>query len=154
MYDSAGNGGVYREANGLWYFYYHIGNNCMGVGTSTTSSSYKMYVSGTVYATGDVIAYSDRRKKTNIETIKNALEKVTSLRGVFYDKIGEETKGRQLGVIAQEVDQVLPEAVSYAKDIDEYGVKYGNMVGVLIEAIKEQQKQIEDLKSIISGITK
>jgi hypothetical protein len=154
MYDSGGNGGVYREANGLWYFYYNIGNNCMGVGTSTTSSSYKMYVSGTVYATGDVIAYSDRRKKTNIETIKNALEKVTSLRGVFYDKIGEETKGRQLGVIAQEVDQVLPEAVSYAKDIDEYGVKYGNMVGVLIEAIKEQQKQIEDLKSIISGITK
>ena len=152
MYDSGGNGGVYREANGLWYFYYHLGNNCMGVGTSTTSSSYKMYVNGTVYATGDVIAYSDRRKKTNIETIKNALEKVTNLRGVFYDKIGEESKGRQLGVIAQEVDEVLPEAVNYAADVDEYGVKYGNMVGVLIEAIKEQQKQIEELQNKLDNV--
>jgi hypothetical protein len=44
MYDSAGNGGVYREANGRWYFYYHIGNACMGVGTSATSSTYGIYV--------------------------------------------------------------------------------------------------------------
>jgi hypothetical protein len=154
MYDSGGNGGVYREANGLWYWYYHVGNSCMGVGTSTTSSSYKMYVNGTIYATGDVIAYSDVRKKTNIVTIDNALETVTKMRGVFYDKIGEEEKGRQLGVIAQEVDEVLPEAVSYAKDIDEYGVKYGNLGGLFIEAFKEQQRQIEELKSIIDGLTK
>jgi hypothetical protein len=147
MYDSGGNGGVYREANGLWYFYYHVGNNCMGVGTSTTSSSYKMYVDGTIYATGDVIAYSDSRKKTNIVTIDNALTKVLSMRGVFYDKIDELQNGRQVGVIAQEVNEILPEAVSYASDIDEYGVKYGNIVGVLIEAIKEQQKEIEMLKS-------
>jgi hypothetical protein len=126
----------------------------MGIGTSTTSSSYKLYVNGAIYATGDVIAYSDRRKKKNIETIGNALDKVTSLRGVFYDKIGEEEKGRQLGVIAQEVDEVLPEAVSYAKDIDEYGVKYGNLGGLFIEAFKEQQRQIEELKSIIDGLTK
>ena len=152
MYDTAGNGGVYREANGLWYFYYHIGNNCMGVGTSTTSSSYKMYVNGTVYATGDVIAYSDARKKTNIVTIDKALETVTKMRGVFYDKIGEESNGRQLGVIAQEVNKVLPEAVNYASDIDEYGVKYGNIVGVLIEAIKEQQLQIEELKNKLDNV--
>jgi hypothetical protein len=44
MYDSAGNGGVYREANGRWYFYYHVGNACMGVGTSATSSTYGIYV--------------------------------------------------------------------------------------------------------------
>ena len=152
MYDTAGNGGVYREANGIWYFYYHIGNNCMGVGTSTTSSSYKMYVNGTVYATGDVIAYSDARKKTNIVTIDKALETVTKMRGVFYDKIGEESNGRQLGVIAQEVNKVLPEAVNYASDIDEYGVKYGNIVGVLIEAIKEQQGQIEELKNKLDNV--
>jgi hypothetical protein len=146
MYDGSGNGGVYREANGLWYFYYHVGNNCMGVGTSTTSSSYRMYVDGTIYATGDVIAYSDSRKKTNIVTIDNALTKVLSMRGVFYDKIDELQNGRQVGVIAQEVNEVLPEAVTYASDVDEYGVKYGNIVGVLIEAIKEQQAQIDDLK--------
>jgi hypothetical protein len=101
-----------------------------------------------------VVAYSDVRKKTNIVTIDNALETVTKMRGVFYDKIGEEEKGRQLGVIAQEVDEVLPEAVSYAKDIDEYGVKYGNLGGLFIEAFKEQQRQIEELKSIINGLTK
>jgi hypothetical protein len=44
MYDSAGNGGVYREANGLWYFYYLVGNGCMGIGTSSTNSSYGVYV--------------------------------------------------------------------------------------------------------------
>ena len=152
MYDSAGNGGVYREANSLWYFYYHLGNNCMGVGTSTTSSSYKMYVDGTIYATGDVIAYSDSRKKTNIVTIDNALDKVLSMRGVFYDKIDELQNGRQVGVIAQEVNEILPEAVSYASDVDEYGVKYGNIVGVLIESIKEQQAQIAELKAEVKKL--
>lgn len=154
MYDSGGNGGVYRETNGRWYWYYHVGNNSMGIGSSANSSSYVLYASGSIYATGDVVAYSDVRKKTNIVTIDNALETVTKMRGVFYDKIGEEEKGRQLGVIAQEVDEVLPEAVSYAKDIDEYGVKYGNLGGLFIEAIKEQQKQIEDLKSELNALTK
>ena len=154
MYDGEGNGGVYRESNGLWYFYYHLGNNCMGIGTSSTSSSYKLYVNGTIYATGDVIAYSDSRKKTNIVTIDNALNKVLSMRGVFYNKVDEPQNGRQVGVIAQEVNEVLPEAVNYASDVDEYGVKYGNIVGVLIEAIKEQQGQIDELKAKLDGLTK
>lgn len=146
MYDGSGNGGVYREGNGLWYWYYHVGNNCMGIASSTTSGSYRLYVSGAIYATDDIVAYSDSRKKTDIITIDNALEKVRNLRGVFYTKIGEEEKGRKAGVIAQEINQVLPEVVTYASDIDEYGVSYGNIVGVLIEAIKEQQAQIDDLK--------
>jgi hypothetical protein len=152
MYDSSGNGGVYREANGRWYWYYHLGNACMGINTSTTSSSYAMYVNGNIYATGDITAYSDRRKKTNIVTIDKAIETVTKMRGVFYDKIGEESNGRQLGVIAQEVNEILPEAVNYASDIDEYGVKYGNMVGLLIEAVKEQQLQIEELKNKLDNV--
>ena len=154
MYDSSGNGGVYREGTGRWYLYHHVGNNCMGVGTSTTSGSYRLYVAGGIYATGDVVAYSDSRKKTNVVTIDNALNKVLSMRGVFYDKIGEPENGRQVGVIAQEVNEVLPEVVNYASDIDEYGVKYGNITAVLIEAIKEQQKQIDELKEIINGLTK
>ena len=52
MYDSAGNGGVYREANGRWYFYYHLGNNCMGIGTSGTSSSYSVYADKAAYLAG------------------------------------------------------------------------------------------------------
>ena len=147
MYDSSGNGGVYREANGLWYWYYHVGNNSMGIGGSTNSSSYVVYANGSIYATGDIVAYSDRRKKTDIVTIDSALDKVMAMRGVFYTKIDESDKGRQVGVIAQEVNEILPEAVTYAADVDEYGVKYGNIVGVLIEAIKEQQKEIDELKA-------
>jgi hypothetical protein len=124
----------------------------IGINTSTTSSSYAMYVNGNIYATGDITAYSDRRKKTNIVTIDKAIETVTKMRGVFYDKIGEESNGRQLGVIAQEVNEILPEAVNYASDIDEYGVKYGNMVGLLIEAVKEQQLQIEELKNKLDNV--
>jgi hypothetical protein len=147
MYDAAGNGGVYRQASSRWYLYYNLGNSCMGVNTSTTSASYGMYVGGAIYATGDIVAYSDVRKKTDIITIDSAISKVKEMRGVFYTRIDDEEKVRQVGVIAQEMNEVLPEAVTYASDIDEYGVKYGNIVGVLIEAIKEQQKEIDELKA-------
>jgi hypothetical protein len=150
MYDSAGNGGIYRQPNGRWYLYHHVGNNCTSINTSTGSSSYGMYVEKAIYSTGDIIAYSDRRKKTDIITVENALDKVKQMRGVFYTKVGEEEKGRKVGVIAQEMNEVLPEVVTYAKDIDEYGVAYGNIVGVLIEAIKDQQQQIEELRSLIN----
>jgi hypothetical protein len=154
MYDIDGNGGIYREGSGRWYLYHNVSNNCLGVAASTTSSSYRLYVSGAIYSTDDIVAYSDRRKKTNIITIDNALDKVNRMRGVFYDKIDDIKKGRQTGVIAQEINEVLPEVVTYAKDVDEYGVSYGNVVGVLIEAIKEQcsiidklSKRIEDLEN-------
>ena len=71
------------------------------------------------------------------------------MRGVYFTKIGEEEKGRQTGVIAQEINEILPEIVIHAKDVDEYSVAYGNAIGVLIEAIKEQQLQIEQLKQLI-----
>ena len=83
MYDGGGNGGVYREANGRWYWYHHLGNNCTALATSTTSSSYRAYVGGALYAEGDIVAYSDVRKKTDIVTIDNALHKVINLRGVI-----------------------------------------------------------------------
>jgi hypothetical protein len=149
MHES-GNGGLYLEnQSGRWAWYWHRSNICLGLGNSTTSNSYRVYVDGGLYATGDVVAYSDSRKKTDVITINNALEIVTNLRGVFYTKVGEEEKGRKTGVIAQEINKVLPEVVTYAADVDEYGVAYGNIVGVLIEAIKEQQKQIEELKKML-----
>jgi len=146
-----GNGGLYQENGSGWIFYWYRPHGCLGIGTSATSGSYKMYVNGGIYATGDVVAYSDKRKKTDIVTIDNALDKVTNMRGVFYTKVGEEEKGRKTGVIAQEIKEILPEAVTYAADVDEYGVAYGNIVGVLIEAIKEQQKQINELKARLDG---
>jgi len=94
---------------------------------------------GTITAGGDITAFSDERLKTDIETIDNALDKVMNMRGVSYTKQAE--KG--IGVIAQEVEKVLPEVVT---DGEYKSVAYGNIVGVLIEAIKEQQKQINELK--------
>lgn len=86
---------------------------------------------------------SDANKKENIKTIENPLDKVNSLRGVEFDWI--DTKTHSIGLIAQEVEKIIPEVVT----TDSEGVKsisYGIMIGLLIESIKEQQKQIEDLK--------
>jgi hypothetical protein len=105
------------------------------VGIGTVSPSYKLDVDGTIYASGDVIMFSDERKKTHIETIPNALEKVLQLRGVTFNKLDDDNR-RHSGVIAQEVEKVLPEVVYTAED-DTKSVAYGNMIGLLIEAIKE-----------------
>ena len=120
-----------------------LGGN-VGIGTSTVS--YKLDVSGTIRATGDVIAYSDARVKDNIETITDALTKVTSLRGVSYTRKDSEDKSRKVGVIAQEVLDILPEVVQQ-DDSGNYSVAYGNIVGVLIEAIKELKAEINELKN-------
>jgi hypothetical protein len=81
------------------------------VGIGTTNPAYKLDVSGTIRATGDVIAYSDARVKENIVTLENSLELVQKLRGVSYNKIGESEK--KIGVIAQEVLEVLPEDLAF-----------------------------------------
>jgi hypothetical protein len=109
-------------------------------------------VAGSITATADVTAYSDARLKENVITIDNALEKVKALRGVFYNRIDTEDKSRKVGVIAQEIQEVLPEVVSVSNDT--LGVAYGNIVSVLIEAIKEQQTQIEELKTLVYALTK
>jgi hemoglobin-like flavoprotein len=121
---------------------------------STTSASYAMYVTGGIYSTASIVAYSDKRKKENIVTIDNALDKVCQMRGVYYNKIDDDKKVRQVGVIAQEMQEVLPEAVSYAEDVDEYGVAYGNIAGILIEAIKDLKAEIKELKAEVDELKK
>jgi hypothetical protein len=128
---------------------------------------YKLDVNGDIRAVGNVIAYSDRRHKQEIETVDNALDKVLKMRGVYFrwkdsyaKNLGsryEVAKRRQVGVIAQEIEEVLPEVV-----FDEYkgtsddecfkNVDYGHISGVLIEAIKEQQQQIEELKEEVNKL--
>ena len=101
-------------------------------------------VSGSFTATGDITAYSDRSLKENIEVIENPLELLKGMRGVTYNRI--DMNGReQVGVIAQEVEAVLPQVVH----TDENGIKhvaYGNMVALLIEAVKDLQGQVEEMK--------
>ena len=191
MYDSGGNGGVYREANGRWYWYHHIGNNCMGVGTSSTNSAFGIWVTkggyfdgrvdGTIFydanntafyfdgsstgdsirVAGDVVAYySDERLKDIKGNIPDALSKVMSLDGFYYEpneiaqSYGYEKK-LQVGLSAQQVESILPEIIKDAPIGNGYKtVDYGKLVPLLVEAIKEQQQQIEELKSIVNAFTK
>lgn len=108
---------------------------------------------GDFVAAGDVTAYSDARIKENVHTIENALDKTLQLRGVTYNRTDSEDKSTKVGVIAQEILEVIPEVVKQ-NDEGMYSVSYGNLTAVLIEAIKEQQKQIDELKEIINGLTK
>ena len=114
-----------------------------------------------IQVSGDVNSTSDIRYKKNIETIDSALEKVQALRGVTFDwdndafvyKEDEKKPNfteRATGVIAQDVEKVLPEAVRENEDGFK-NVAYGNMVGLLVEAIKEQQKQIDELREKLNG---
>jgi hypothetical protein len=117
----------------------------------TTAGAINIY--GALVATGDITAFSDRRVKENIVTIDSALDKVTKLRGVYYTRTDIEDKSQKIGVIAQEIQEVLPQVVSES-DKGTLVVSYGNITAVLIEAIKEQQIQIEELKTIINALTK
>ena len=86
----------------------------------------------------DFVATSDRRLKSDISTISNALDTVKGLRGVYFTRLGETT--RSVGVIAQEVEEVLPEVV-HGDEMK--SVSYGNMVGLLIEAVKELAEKMK-----------
>ncbi len=105
---------------------------------------------GEFTATGDITAFSDVRVKENIELIQRPIDKVKQISGYTYNRSDIESDKRYAGVIAQEVEKVLPEVVSEDDD-GMKSVAYGNMVGLLIEAIKDQQKQIDELKEIING---
>ena len=113
-----------------------------------TSYRYKdAHFSGTVNA-ANFNTTSDQTLKTNVETLSGSLDAVKSLRGVSFDWL--ENGGSEIGVIAQEVEAVLPNVVS-TNDEGIKSVKYGNMVAVLIEAIKEQQAQIDELKAQLNS---
>jgi len=112
-------------------------------------------ISGALNVGGDVVAYasSDERLKDNIELISNPIEKVQSLKGVTWNWNDNADELQQslpnVGVIAQDVEKVLPQLVT-DRDNGFKGVDYAKLTGLLIEAIKDQQKQIDELKSKLS----
>ena len=109
-------------------------------GSGITALTLDMSGAGAATFNNDVTAFSDERLKTDIKTIENALEKVSQMRGVTFKRDGV----GGTGVIAQEVQPHLPEVIH---DKQEYlSVAYGNMVGILIEAIKDLKKQVDELK--------
>ena len=127
--------------------------------TSTTTGAVKVSggvgIAGALNVGGDVVAYasSDERLKDNIELISNPIEKVQSLKGVTWNWNENADELQQslpnVGVIAQDVEKVLPQLVT-DRDNGFKGVDYAKLTGLLIEAIKDQQKQIDELKSKLS----
>ena len=137
-----------------------VANGGTGVTSSTGTGSVVLSASPTftgtvgaaaITATGDIAAAnfnstSDISLKDNIQTIVNPLDKIIKLNGVTFN--WKENQKPSIGVIAQELEKVLPELVTQG---DVKSVNYTGLIGVLIEAVKEQQKQIDELKAIIKN---
>ena len=110
-------------------------------GSVITALTLDMSAAGAATFNNDVTAFSDERLKDDIETIKNGLDIVKEMRGVTFTRDGREGTG----VIAQEVQKVMPQVVH--NEGEYMSVAYGNLVGVLIEAIKELEKKVEKLEN-------
>jgi hypothetical protein len=138
--------------NENYYIDTTIQNNCDKVfdivpinGTNTFNLNMNGYLNGTLNTNSDI------RLKTDIKRIENALDKIMTLQGITYISVENKNKeqNRKTGLIAQEVNQVLPEATSINSD-GFYSISYGNLAGLIIEAIKELKIEINELKSRIT----
>jgi hypothetical protein len=130
------------------------------IGMGTLIPTVRLQVNGDIIA-NSIAGSSDIRFKKNIRSVENALDKVKSLRGVYFnwnkDAFPDRNFGSQdeLGFIAQEVEKVVPEIVTKENTKDQYrSVKYDKLVALLVEAIKEQQKQIDSLEQKVNLLSK
>jgi hypothetical protein len=151
QYNHATDAMIIGTANASWLTLTNGG--ALGLNVNPTNTA------GRFEASNDIVAYSssDKRWKTNIKNIDSPLEKISQINGVEFDWIEDEpvhgNKGHDIGVIAQEIEKILPDAVQ-TRESGMKAVKYEKVIPLLIEAIKEQQKQIEELKQIVNGFTK
>jgi len=121
---------TWTQVNGVWPWIWNLTNNDSTCG-------------GSLYCYGNVTAYSDIRHKTDIVKLDDCLEKVEKLNGYTYTRKNDGK--RYTGLIAQEVLEVLPEAVT-EDEKGEYAVAYGNMAGLFVEAMKEMKSRIDALE--------
>ena len=126
-------------------------NGSLGVGTSANTNP---SINGLIRATNDIVAFfsSDERLKENKKIIENALEKVGSINGYEFDWIPKEgihdNKGHDIGVIAQEIEKIIPEVVT-TRESGYKAVKYEKIVPLLIQAIKEMSAEMKLMKEIL-----
>jgi len=139
--------------SGLKNLFYNGGGSNEGIafsGVGTGAASMEIRNDGRVWVKenlnvgGTITESSSIRYKTNIETVKYGLDKVLQLRGVTYDK--KDTGIRELGLIAEEVNEILPDVVIKNEEGEPDSVSYGRLTAVLIEAVKDLQAQINELK--------
>jgi hypothetical protein len=132
----------------------------IGIGESNPSFAFQVRVNSTVEGhinstTGQWQATSDKRFKKNISGIEDALEKVLRVQGIRYDPISDAPsaprEGKYFGFIAQDLETVMPELVDINNE-GYKGVMYGGITPVLVEAIKDQQKDIDSLRKEIEAL--
>ena len=124
-----------------------IGGN-VGIGTSTPN--YTLHVQGSIYASGEITGLSDQRRKTCVEPLQSSLENISKLQGVSYYRSDDEPEKKRIGLLAQAVAEVYPEAVSYDKTNDLYSLNYMSLVAPLIEAVKELRAEVAELRQRLS----
>lgn len=139
---------------------FSLANNTSGnLGVGTTSPNFKLHVVGDIFATGDITSSSDLRLKTNIETInltEDKISKIQSLRAVTFQKreiCDDPTQKTHIGFIAQEVEKIVPEIVYTDPDTGYKSIAYGNMTAILLEYIKNLNKEINTLKINVNELT-
>ncbi|WP_207532073.1 tail fiber domain-containing protein [Desertivirga arenae] len=126
----------------------------VGIGTTTVTSGVKLEVNGNIKAT-NVTYSSDRRLKKYIKGLNYGLKELMALQPVtYYWKDAKQSQDKQIGLIAQEARKIIPEIVVGNESKEMLGVNYTELVPVLINAIKEQQKQIEELKQKVTALEK
>ena len=116
-------------------------------GSGVTALTLDMSAAGAATFNDDVTAFSDKRLKTDISNIENGLEKVMQMQGVYYKRNDQDDAKMKVGVLAQDMETIVPEVVLTANDeMQTKSVDYGKLTAVLIEAIKDLKAEIDELK--------
>ena len=116
-------------------------------GSGVTALTLDMSAAGAATFNDDVTAFSDKRLKTDISNIENGLEKVMQMQGVYYKRNDQDDAKMKVGVLAQDMEAIVPEVVLTANDeMQTKSVDYGKLTAVLIEAIKDLKAEIDELK--------
>ena len=164
---------------GEYIFNVHSTNNNLEINGHTENPAYTLSVNGDIFATGNVTAYSDRRRKKEITTLQNALDRVLKLRGVNYrwrrfEEVAPEDRhllphdkhsshgphdqtdyeNVQMGLIAQEAQDIIPEVVMENPENGCLSIDYAHMAGLLVEAIKDLNKKVEEQGKLIKELQK
>jgi len=155
---------IFSMPDGYGRAIYPSSNGQCKVGTSTKQflSIHGMYI----YQNGSLVS-SDKRLKENFRSIEKPLEKLIQLNGMKYDFIKEKQdtldsekakfaklEKDRMGFVAQDLEKIFPEAVFYDEEIDRYYIEYNAIIPVIVEAMKEQQAQIENLKNELADCCK
>ncbi len=148
-----GSNGIYAPALGFHWSGVVASNIVMEASgriviTNNPGTSYEAFAAAAITCTS-LTETSSKRYKENITSLDYSLPAILQLEPVSYNRIGESKK--EIGFIAEDVESIIPEVIEYNYEGEVEGISYGRLTAVLIEAVKEQQKQIDELKNLLNS---